>query len=82
MPLDGEPGREPKPRAALCAVAGCTEPGRPRICPYDNRYHHHGCIHYSEERSALHFRDGWHWVCDEHFKILCDEREKELEAKP
>lgn len=33
----------------LCAVTDCTADGRPQVCPYDGRYHHHGRIHYEND---------------------------------
>jgi len=67
------------PQHPLCAVVDCLEPGRPRLCPFDGARHHHGCIHYGGNYpvSSLPFRpdaDGWHWICDAHYRIICQER--------
>lgn len=63
-----EPGDEP------CAVEDCANRGRPQVCPYDQRYHHHGRVHYGTIPSALAFREGgWSLVCDAHLKHLTDE---------
>lgn len=56
--------------ADRCAVVGCEERGRPQVCPYDGRYHHHGCIHYEDGHRwhpRLTFKTGW-WrgMCDAH----------------
>lgn len=58
-----------------CAVVDCINAGRPQICPYDDRYHRHGHIHYGDGMpSALTFRDdGWHYVCDAHYTTLTGE---------
>jgi len=69
----------------LCAVIDCPNPGRPQICPYDHKYHHHGCIHYDCGRpvSQLTFRgDGWYWICDEHYEMVSAERKAFEEGKP
>jgi len=59
----------------LCAVAGCDAPGRSQRCPHDGRRHSHGRVHYgSLPASSLTFRDGWHWLCPEHFTIVAAER--------
>ena len=54
----------------LCAVEDCAERGRPQVCPYDGRYHHHGKIHYKNDHRihpALRFKAGpWRGVCDSH----------------
>lgn len=57
----------------LCAVEGCTEGGVPQVCPYDGRYHHHGCIHYDAAKPGhgLVFRNGWGLVCPAHYEALC-----------
>ena len=58
-----------------CAVIGCANRGRVQICPYDGRYHHHGRIHYRDKPSTVEFhKDAWDYVCDNHYKLLCDER--------
>ena len=62
---------------ALCAVDGCDHEGKPQICPFDHRAHRHGCIHYGcgYPASALTYRaEGWHWICDEHYKVVQSER--------
>jgi hypothetical protein len=59
-----------------CAVVDCTERGRPQVCPYDGRYHHHGSIHYGTIPSALTFhKDAWDWICTGHYRQLEAERE-------
>lgn len=58
-----------------CAVVDCERVGRPQVCPYDGRYHHHGRIHYENGHPwhpSLVFRhsnlaDGWPYVCDVHY---------------
>ena len=60
-----------------CAVKYCREHGRPQICPYDHKYHHHGMIHYdcgSPEHSVA-FVEGWEFVCNTHYELLKSERE-------
>lgn len=60
-----------------CAVEGCDKRGRPHVCPYDGRYHHHGCIHYDcgyPQHSVAFKTDGWRWVCNEHYQLLDAER--------
>ena len=60
-----------------CAVEGCPNQGRPQVCPYDGRYHHHGRIHY-ENGHRLHpemkFRPiddgGWRGMCDFHYQLI------------
>lgn len=62
----------------LCAIKDCPNPGRPQICLYDGKYHHHGCIHYKEDHPWNNFKfrkDGWYWVCDEHYAIMKADRE-------
>ena len=62
----------------LCAVEGCTNEGKPQICPHDGRLHHHGCIHYNcgcPNHSLEFIKDGWYWICDEHYAIVKAERE-------
>lgn len=58
-----------------CAVKDCENQGRPQICPYDQRYHHHGRIHYDTIPSKLTFTKdrAWRFVCDEHYAVLKDE---------
>lgn len=62
----------PAKRQALCAVQDCISPGRPQICLYDGRYHHHGCIHYDSAPAnhGLVFRPGWGLLCDHHYQTL------------
>lgn len=57
-----------------CAVVGCPERGRPQLCPYDGRYHHHGRIHYENGHPwhpAMRFypisEEGWLFVCNQHY---------------
>ena len=61
----------------LCAVDNCESRGRPQICFYDGKYHHHGMIHYSGGRPehSVTFREGWHKMCEEHYQLLKAERE-------
>jgi hypothetical protein len=65
----------PKERQSVCAFKDCTRRGGPKICPYDGRYHHHGCIHYDLKDERM--RDGWCWLCQPHY----DELVAEVEAK-
>jgi len=62
----------------MCAVQGCRNPGRRQVCPYDNRYHHHGKIHYENQHRwhpDLHFKRGpWRGVCDAHMKVILDSK--------
>jgi len=62
----------------VCAVEGCSRIGSPQVCPYDGRYHHHGCIHYDcgyPQHSVSFKQDGeWHFICDEHYELLSQER--------
>lgn len=65
----------PASKQHLCAVNDCTDPGKPQVCLYDGRYHHHGCIHYDCPRAeatghGLTFRPGWGLVCDRHYASL------------
>jgi hypothetical protein len=63
----------------VCAVIDCPSPGRAYVCPFDNRQHHHGMIHYScgYPPSTLKFRDdGWHLICEAHYQHVKAEREK------
>ena len=62
-------------RTDICAVEGCKERPRPRVCIYDGTYHRHGAMHYGDNHpSTLKFRkDGWFWVCDKHHQHLSDE---------
>lgn len=57
-----------------CAVEGCGINGRPQVCPYDGRYHHHGRIHYEQGHRwhpDLRFREGdWHRICDDHYRAI------------
>ena len=62
---------------ARCAVVGCTERGRPQVCPYDGRYHHHGRIHYEGPKApaGITFHaDHWDLMCDSHYSVLNVER--------
>jgi len=66
---------DPSPRPSpLCAVLGCVSPGRAHTCPADGTSHGHGRVHYEHCHSALVFREGWHLVCDEHYRVLADSR--------
>jgi len=53
-----------------CAVTDCKEAGRPQVCPYDGKYHHHGYIHYENGHRwhpQLTFKPGpWRGICDPH----------------
>lgn len=59
-----------------CAVLDCPNEGRPQVCMYDGRFHHHGRIHYDCQRAdttehGLAFRpNGWRLICDEHYATL------------
>lgn len=58
-----------------CAVEGCEEEGQSQQCPFDGAYHHHGRIHYDREKTygSLTFKvDGWHLICDNHYKQLIE----------
>ena len=54
-----------------CAVVGCKDEGRPQVCPYDGRRHHHGHIHYENDHPAhpeMKFRGGeWRDMCNAHY---------------
>lgn len=50
-----------------CMVVECGQPGNPRVCPGDGRYHHHGMIH-TRPDTALDL-GSWDWLCDEHFAV-------------
>lgn len=61
----------------LCSVVGCDNEGRPQVCPFDGRYHHHGRIHYENEhgypeRFGFRFRDDgvWHRTCNAHLDAI------------
>lgn len=74
---DGTGGLGTTANASRCAVVGCSEPGRPQVCPYDGRRHGHGAVHYDcgSPPSALTFHeDDWYWVCDTHYAVLVEER--------
>lgn len=67
------------PWGRVCAVLTCQEAAHPQICPFDQRYHRHGCIHYDNnidqgtrvcQNTGLVFREGWGWVCDEHYQQI------------
>lgn len=50
-----------------CMAPDCGKPGRPHVCPGDQRYHHHGAIHTapgSDVEGEL-----WGWLCDNHFAV-------------
>jgi hypothetical protein len=67
------------PLLSKCAVVDCGNPGRPQVCPYDGRFHHHGRIHYDcgYPAHSLTFEQGeWLYVCNEHYAILKREREE------
>lgn len=65
-----------------CAVDGCPGVGRPQVCLYDGKYHHHGFIHYGMEYPEMRelgitFREGgWKGICNEHYALLKAAREK------
>jgi len=64
----------PEESRHVCAVRGCEREASPQICPFDGRYHHHGCIHYDRAPGRipeLEFLDGWGWVCDFHYGAIC-----------
>lgn len=62
----------------VCAVVGCEKRGRPQVCLYDGRAHHHGCIHYDvaktngdASRAGIEeFRKDWCLLCDDHYSAL------------
>lgn len=57
----------------LCAVEGCTSEGKPHVCFADGASHHHGCVHYDTVKEPTHgltLRDGWGWLCDEHYEQI------------
>ncbi len=60
-----------------CAVVGCEHEGTPHLCPYDERRHYHGAIHYNcsrAEPTTLTFKkDGWFWICEAHYQHLLTE---------
>jgi hypothetical protein len=63
-----------QPGEAPCAAADCPNLGRPQVCPYDGRYHHHGRIHYGDApnrgvgQEGIAWRsEGWHLMCDAHY---------------
>ena len=59
------------PPDETCAVEGCDNPGMPQRCPSDGSYHRHGMVHYNHMSGhSLTFREGWHLICDEHYKAL------------
>ena len=60
------------PQDILCAVDGCENPGMPQRCPADGAYHRHGMVHYTYAKPGhgLTFREGWHLICDEHYKVI------------
>lgn len=66
----------------LCAVEDCDGLGRPQVCLYDGRYHHHGFIHYGEQypemaELGLTFRTGeWRGICEPHYATLKVGRQK------
>ena len=48
----------------LCAVVGCSEPGKSQVCAGDGRYHHHGRVHTHPDTPVK--GDGWRYICDAH----------------
>ena len=62
-----------------CAVKDCKNEGKTQFCPYDSRYHYHGCIHYTCHKnwcpnSKLEFEsEGWFWICDTHYNQILEE---------
>ena len=65
----------PEEKQRLCAVEDCASEGKPHTCIYDDRHHHHGCVHYNckaaeETKHGLVFRKGWGWLCSGHYKTL------------
>ena len=67
-----------------CAVEGCQSEGHPARCFYDDRYHHHGRIHYNcgyPTHSVTFREDGWYLICDEHYTLLKAEREAFSKAR-
>lgn len=58
------------PPPPVCAVVDCANVGKRHECPADGELHSHGRIHYTYcGYHGLTFRDGWHLICDEHFKV-------------
>lgn len=58
---------------ATCAVVGCENAAKPQVCPFCDRRHQHGCIHYDGISSVLALTmrpDGWYWICDEHYEAI------------
>jgi hypothetical protein len=67
--------REPEPESfPPCAVVDCASPGRSQVCPADGQYHSHGRIHYEHCHSDLTMRAGWHFICDDHYAVMCAAR--------
>ena len=77
-----------------CAVVDCENGGRSQICPFDDRYHHHGRIHYPTDQKeaegwgsiGLAFRplsEGWGWllICDEHYKVVREDIDRRREQR-
>lgn len=67
----------------ICAVADCIAPGKAHLCPADDERHHHGRIHYTDCHTKLRFRQGWYFICDEHYAVCVEARaswEKEVEV--
>jgi uncharacterized protein (DUF1684 family) len=63
-----------------CAVVDCENEGLRQVCPFDDRYHHHGRIHYPTDQESrerwkmvLPFRplsEGWLLMCDKHYGVV------------
>lgn len=70
----------PQSLQSVCAVEGCLGKGRPQVCFYDGRLHHHGCIHYPEQVDNLSFRKGWGLLCDTHYRIIHNDHLKKAKA--
>ena len=62
----------PEERQRVCAFKDCANRGGPKICPYDGRYHHHGCIHYDMSDPRMR-QGGWCYVCQGHYEELVQE---------
>jgi hypothetical protein len=58
------------PDHSACAVWGCASQGKPQACPFDGERHGHGRVHYKCNRAGLVFRQGWHLLCDDHYRQI------------
>lgn len=62
-----------------CMVVGCDQEGHPQVCPFDQRYHHHGRIHYTNDHGypelfGFRFEElavaGWGDICNAHHAAI------------